>query len=56
MGDKEDFYRFWRDAEDTSPHPSADKDAEPLINAVNFELQTESAQRGDRAFGIAKTM
>lgn len=52
MADREDYYRFWRDAGETSLHPSAEKDVEPIINAVNVELQTESALRGDRAFGV----
>lgn len=53
MADKEAYYRFWRDSEETALHPSADSEADPLVNAVNFELQTESAREGDRAFGIA---
>ncbi|HEX8396396.1 MAG TPA: hypothetical protein VF644_03050 [Pyrinomonadaceae bacterium] len=52
LGDAEEYYKLWRDSEETALHPSAETDADPLVNAVNVELQTESAKKGDRAFGI----
>lgn len=52
FADREEYYRFWRDAQTTALHPSANTEADPLVNATNAPLQIERAQRGDRAFGV----